>query len=487
MLWGHLALGNELVILHTNDHHGQFLKNELGEGGFAAQYSAVEKVRRENKHVLLLSSGDINTGRPASDLLYGTPDIVGMNLLKYDALTVGNHEFDLSWERLSEQRSLAHFPFLSANIYFKNCRPKKNCRVFTPYIIKNINGVKVAIFGLTTMETSVTADSTSIEKVEFSDPIIEAQHIVKQLKNKVDIIIALTHLGYYETTGESIYTSDTELAQKVHGIDYVFGGHSHTLIESPVKINNTLIVQSGSSSKYVGKMKIIFDGQRNIIKSDYNVIPINVRTDDSVDENGNPLSSLVAEKIEENSFVLSKMEPYETQTDKLLDIAIGYSQGLFDGERASIRSHQTQLGTLVTKSIAQRFNSDLAFVNGGGLRASIHKGDVKYRDILAIHPYQDTICTVNLKPEKVQLLLNYMRSIESGSGAFAQIYMASKFKSKMKNDELITVSSRCYLLKGKDGYPDFSTLPSFISTGYPLTNVLKETVLDLKILDPFHF
>src|SRR3989338_8176811 len=139
----------QLVIVHTNDHHG-YCWAENNVGGFSKEMTLLKKIRKENKNVLVLSAGDINSGAPESDLNRAEPSFKGMNLLQFDAMTVGNHEFDNSLAVLREQESWAQFPFLTANVYDKAAQK----RLFTPYIIKEVQGLEIGIFGLTTSDTA---------------------------------------------------------------------------------------------------------------------------------------------------------------------------------------------------------------------------------------------------------------------------------------------------------------------------------------------
>ena len=140
-----------LTILHTNDHHGRFWKNQDGEYGLAAQKTLVDQIRQEVKkqggQLLVLSGGDINTGVPESDIQDAEPDFKGMKIIGYDAMALGNHEFDNSLSVLKKQAHWAGFPFLSANIY------RGGQRMFEPYKIFNKGGLRVAVMGLTTDDT----------------------------------------------------------------------------------------------------------------------------------------------------------------------------------------------------------------------------------------------------------------------------------------------------------------------------------------------
>ncbi|GAB7193732.1 hypothetical protein OS31_10420 [Dickeya oryzae] len=164
-----------ITILHTNDHHGHFWHNDYGEYGLAAQKTLVDQIRQDvtakGGSVLLLSGGDINTGVPESDLQDAEPDFRGMNLVGYDAMAVGNHEFDNPLTVLRQQEKWAHFPLLSANIYQKSTSK----RLFKPYALFDRQGVKIAVIGLTTDDTAKIGNPEYFHDIEFRKPVDEAK------------------------------------------------------------------------------------------------------------------------------------------------------------------------------------------------------------------------------------------------------------------------------------------------------------------------
>ncbi len=205
-----------LTILHTNDHHGRFWQNKYGEYGLAAQKTLIDSLKKEIENgggsFLLLSAGDINTGVPESDLQDAEPDFKGMNSIGYDAMAVGNHEFDKPLEVLFRQEKWAHFPMLSANIYDK----KSGERLFKPYALFTEQGLKIAVIGLTTEDTARIGNPEVIGDIDFHDPIAEAKMLIDGLKKseRPDIIVALTHMGYYENGNHGINTpGDVSLAR----------------------------------------------------------------------------------------------------------------------------------------------------------------------------------------------------------------------------------------------------------------------------------
>ncbi|NIR14461.1 MAG: bifunctional metallophosphatase/5'-nucleotidase, partial [Desulfobacterales bacterium] len=185
----------------------------------------VQGIRGQSKNVLVLDAGDINTGRPESNLFKARPDIEGYNYIGYDAMALGNHEFDNGPDVLKEQMQLANFPFLSANI-----KTKQGELLTRPYIIKEFVGFKVAIFGLTTKETEFLSHPDNIKGLVFQDEVEVAKQLVPELRKQADIVIALVHMGIYN----SPKLGSKRLASEVSGIDLIVDGHSHTKLDAPI-------------------------------------------------------------------------------------------------------------------------------------------------------------------------------------------------------------------------------------------------------------
>jgi 5'-nucleotidase/UDP-sugar diphosphatase len=169
------------TVLHTNDNHGRFWENGDGEYGMAARKTLIDQIRAEvssnGGETILLSGGDINTGVPESDLQDAVPDFIGMNEIAYDAMAVGNHEFDNPLAVLDSQRSIANFPMLAANIYKAD-----GTRYFDAYKVFNINGLRIAVIGLTTEDTAKIGNPEFIKDLTFTDPTTEAAKVIAEIK-----------------------------------------------------------------------------------------------------------------------------------------------------------------------------------------------------------------------------------------------------------------------------------------------------------------
>jgi 5'-nucleotidase/UDP-sugar diphosphatase len=264
----------DLSILHTNDHHGHFLKDRKAQHGMAARKTLVDEqrasIKKSGGHSLLLSGGDINTGTMESDLFDAEPDFMGMKAIGYDAMALGNHEFDNSFKILKKQQKIAGFPFLSANVFFKGT----NKRIFEPYyIVKKMGGLKIGIFGLTTKDTPFKASHMDAGRLfDFKDIITVAKDVVKELKEKekVDFIIVTTHVGH---VGSQTSNGDIKLAKAVPGINVIVGGHSQEVIKAE-RHGGAIIVQAHEWGKYLGRLDLRIS--KNAIKmKSYELININ--------------------------------------------------------------------------------------------------------------------------------------------------------------------------------------------------------------------
>ena len=477
---------HRLTILHTNDNHGNFWRNSKGEGGMAARKTLIDKVRaeveKEGGAVLLLSGGDINTGTPVSDMLDAMPDIKGMNLIGYDASAVGNHEFDNPLPVLMKQAKWANFPFLAANIYDK----ATGKRLFQPYVILNAGELKVAVIGLTTLDTVQTSNPEVTKDLEFRDPVKVAKALMPEMRSKADIVVAATHLGWY-FRGQHGFNApgDVNLARKADGIDVIAGGHSQNPLYRPDVINSTYIMQAFEWGKYVGRADFIFrDG---ILKlTNYELIPVNLK--EKVVRGGKTKYVNVGPVFAEDKEMLALLKPFQKQGEELLNVVIGSVDKRLPGERAEVRFHETALGKLMAKAQLERVNGDLAVVNGGSIRASIQPGQITYRDVLTVQPFGNQVAYVELTGQQLKDYLQVVGSMPPNTGAFAhfsnvemtvedgmlkQISIGGK---RVEADKLYRLALNSFLAAGGDGYPKVDDKPGYVNTGFIDGEVLKDYI-----------
>ncbi|WP_080778140.1 bifunctional metallophosphatase/5'-nucleotidase [Chryseobacterium phocaeense] len=262
----------KLTILHTNDQHSRiepfdasFTKNP-NQGGFARRASLIQQIRSQESNVLLLDSGDIFQGTPYFNFFGGELEFKLMSMMKYDASTMGNHDFDNGLEGFLQVLPNAKFPFICSNYDFKNTILDGKT---SQYKIFNKNGIKVGIFGVGIKLDGLVGKKQYAETV-YSDPVEIAQHYSNFLKNdqKCDLVICLSHIGYdYQDEPDKI--NDKTLAAKTENIDIILGGHTHTFLPEPQTFTNrqgknVLVNQVGWAGLLLGRIDFYFDSNKNV-------------------------------------------------------------------------------------------------------------------------------------------------------------------------------------------------------------------------------
>jgi 5'-nucleotidase/UDP-sugar diphosphatase len=488
---------SQLTILYTNDHHGHFWKNRHGEGGFAAQKTLVDQIRKEVKsaggHVLLLSAGDINTGIPESDLLDAEPDFKAMWAIGYDAMALGNHEFDNPPDVLMKQKQWAVFPFLSANTVKKSTGKP----LFDDFKIWDFDGLKVAVIGLITADTPELVIATNVEKLEFKDPVEVAKSTVPKLRKKAAVVIALAHMGFYENAqyGSSAPGVVT-LARSVPGIDVIVGGHSHNKIAEPVVENGTLILQAADDGKYVGRLDLTF--KNGVVSMQGNrLIPVNLKK--KVKKGGKTERVLIEEEIKEDPDMLALLTPFYEQGQSKLAKVIGSTPDVFVGERKTVRSQETNLGNLIARTQRLKVGADVAIMNSGGIRTSIAKGDITYKDVLKVQPFSNSICLVTLTGKELKKYCEIAANKTAGSGAFAQfdnanVVMQGKSLESLSvggtpvdDTKKYRLAINSFIAAGGDGYMKVTGLPTFVDSGFIDADILKEYIQKNSPLNPANY
>ncbi len=410
-----------LVVLHTNDSHGhpvKFFKHPTPDvGGLPARATLVKQIRGQNKNVLVLDGGDLNTGKPESNLFKARPDIEGYNYIGYDAMVLGNHEFDHPLDLLKLQMKLAEFPFLSANV-----RTKQGPYVTRPYMVKEFDGFSTAIFGLTTKETEFTGNPEHTKNLVFEDEIRVAKNLVPELRKKADIVIALVHMGIYD----SLEKGSKRLASEVSGIDLIVDGHTHTKLDAPIVIthpesgHSTLIVQAWKWGLVLGRVDLFIQNKK-VIDYTFQAIPINLKTVEK-QLDGTRTYHYVGEEIPEDEVLLELLEPYVAEMKSLLSEVIGHAEETFFSK--DVRKRETPLGNLVADSMlwyTKNMGVDFALQNGGGIRSDIPKGEITKESIYGVLPFENSVVVLTLDGSTVQSLCDYIATISSGQGGFPQL------------------------------------------------------------------
>jgi 5'-nucleotidase/UDP-sugar diphosphatase len=392
----------ELVLLHTNDHHGVVLPNN-GRGGLAQLAAYVKAVKATNPQVLLVDAGDINTGTALSNMFAAEPDILAYNLMGYDAGIFGNHEFDGNQEKLLKQIEQAQFPLLSSNIKTAD----GNYLGDGPCLVKKYDGFTVGLFGITTLRTQIIASPD--KSLVFINEIKAAKEMVDLLRNqeKVDIVIAITHMGDVKEAPDHI--TSPELAEAVPGIDIIVDGHSHSFFEAPKKAGNTYIVSANEWGKYVGQGKLTI---RNGMLVNFTWAPVEIAPDQEVS---------------------AMLEPYIKKADESLKEVVGQAAAPFVFGNRLTRYQETALGNLITDANVWYFKTmynqeiDFAFHNGGNIRTELPQGPITQEQILTVLPFENYLYIVSLKGSDLIELFNFIGTIPQGAGGFPQFSQEVRF------------------------------------------------------------
>lgn len=509
----------KITILHTNDHHGHFWRSEYGEYGLAAQKTLVDSIRKEvaqeGGSVLLLSGGDINTGVPESDLQDAEPDFRGMNLIGYDAMAVGNHEFDNPLTVLRQQEKWAKFPFLSANIYQKSTGE----RLFKPWAIFTRQDIKIAVIGLTTDDTAKIGNPEYFTDIEFRKPAEEAKVVIQELNmnEKPDVIIATTHMGHYDNGDHgSNAPGDVEMARSLPAgsLAMIVGGHSQGPVCmasenkkqvnyvpgtpcAPDKQNGIWIVQAHEWGKYVGRADFEFrNGEMKMVN--YQLIPVNLKKKVTWD-NGKSERVLYTPEIAENPQMLSLLTPFQNKGKAQLEVKIGSVNGLLEGDRSKVRFVQTNMGRVILAAQIARTGADFGVMSGGGIRDSIEAGDITYKSVLKVQPFGNIVVYADMSGKEVVDYLTAVAQMKPDSGAYPQFANVSFVAKEGKLTELkikgepvdpaktYRMATLSFNATGGDGYPRIDNKPGYVNTGFIDAEVLKEFIQQNSPLDAAAF
>ncbi|ALC88192.1 2', 3'-cyclic nucleotide 2'-phosphodiesterase [Bacillus sp. FJAT-22090] len=475
--------GFTLSLMHVNDTHANTQQAPK-------RLTAIKEVRAEKPSALLIDAGDVFSGTLYFNEFKGQADLELMKLMDYDVMTFGNHEFDLGstpegHKALSEFIQKSNFPFVSANADFSkdvNLKGLFNVNVSSDPkdgqiysgIIKEVDGQKVGLFGLTTAET---VDISSPKDVTFTDYIKAAQTMVDEFeKQGVNKVVAVTHIGYDDNP---TYDNDLLLAAAVNGIDVIVGGHSHTQLDKPVIVNKdkngavkdpTVIVQAYQYSEFLGTLDVNFNKEGKVVSHAGKLIPIKDQTEDPA---AAALLKTYSEKIEE----IKVKEIGAVAESELTNPRVK------EDTDPSVRKNETALGNIITDGMlskAKKYNDKviMALQNGGGIRASIDAGPITVGEVITVLPFGNTLATMEVTGAELKAAFEIsFKSYPKENGGFLHVSGAKvefdsskptgervvsiKYKGadgtfvELKDDEKYVIATNAFTAKGGDGYDVF--------------------------------
>lgn len=440
----------KVILLLVNDQHAKI-------DNYIQLKALVDKIRSENKYVLLFAAGDNFTGNPVVDQYpdKGFPIIDLMNSTGFNASAIGNHEFDYGQEILGKRIQQAEFPFLSTNIKDNSGKPK-----FQPYtIIKLENGIDIAVVSAIQLGTNGIPDShpSNLKGLVFNDGVEE---LVKynNLRDSSEIFVALTHLGFEK---------DLELARAMPSLDIIFGGHTHTLSKPAHLENNIIVMQAGSSVKNLAKATVCLVNNK-VVK----IIPemLNVTSFYGKDEN-----------------IAKRVERFNDNPE--LNREIGITKYGLNGEN--------ELGSLMTDALVSLEQIDIAFQNNGGIRLDyLNAGPITVKDIYKLDPFGNEIILYQLTESEIKSLI--LNSYEKGENSVdlqvsgmtytiilndnktaKDVIMKLDSGKKLKRNKLYNVGINSYIASSYKFDHKDSGKSLFTTTA----QVLIKYITDMKIID----
>ena len=477
-----------LHIIHTNDLHSRIEPinrfdstcsaedNAAGEcfGGIARVITKINELRAEldGQNVIVLDAGDQYQGSLIYTTYKGDVEAEFMEQIGYDAMAVGNHEFDDGDEGLRKLTDNVSFPVISGNIDVSSSNVLAG--QVDNHVILEVGGERIAIISALATDTAET--SSPSDAVIFTDEIESLQADVAALQDEgVNKIIALTHVGV---------NKDTAIAEAVEGVDAVVGGHSHTLFSNteegamayPTMVGAVPVVQAYAYSKYVGHLTLVFDDEGNVTSA----------TGDTI---------LLDASVAEDEAAVARVAELAGPIEEMKSRIVADAADVIDGDRANCRAMECSMGNLVADAMLDRVADQgiqIAIQNGGGLRASIDAGEITMGEVLTVLPFQNTLSTFQVTgADIIAALENGVSQIEEGAGRFPQVAgmsftvdaaapAGSRISDVMVGDAPIDpaatygVVSNNYVRNGGDGYAMFEGAANAYDFGPDLADVTAE-------------
>lgn len=381
-----------VTVLVTSDIHGHLEPYKPGTstyfiGGMSRLAKFVEDFKAANPNVVLLDIGDAPYNTNVANLFEGKPVIEVMNLMGYDAMAIGNHDFDYPQETMKRNALLADFPFLSANTYRDGYYPA----YLLPRVMLERAGRSIAVIGLTDHNSAVFTHPNNVKGITFKNHFEAAAEQVEMVRGKADVVIVLAR-----THGDNY-----KLSTVVDGIDFVMGG-GNDVVAFPQLIGDAWLISPGKHSEAVVVLNINFSGDEIIGFNSSHVF--------------------ITENLPEHPVVSELVAGYVAELDVKMGETIGYTEVFLDGERATVRLKESNLGNLVADALAAVTEADIAFQNGGGIRASIQPGPITLKDIYTILPFDNRVVVIEATGEIIwQALENGVSAYPGAAGQFLQV------------------------------------------------------------------
>ena len=469
---------SEVTLLFTNDFESAFdpipayWRDDINFLGGAAELTTmIDSIRKAEKLVYLFDAGDMFTGT-LSNRTQGELLMEMMITMGYDAMAIGNHEFDYGWRNFRKQMQRVPFPVLGANIFYKD----SGIPFAQPYAVIEKQGFRIGVVGVIGIDARSVVIASNVDSLDFRDPVNIVRKYVEELKDQVDLVVILTHQGKtgpMQTDQEAHpeiwrdFEEDIALSGAVSGIDVHFAGHAHRGIEEPYihPETRTIIMQTYGHGTRLGYLKLKVDTENNkVVTSDGKLLVVE------------------SERYPPDPVMKTKIEYYKSQYPELQEVVC-------KSEARLVRSYneESDLGNLFSDILRNQMKVDVAFFNSGGIRADIPEGEVTVANMLDAFPFRDKIWTLQMTGAQIKAVLEQGFSLERGiiqvSGLKASYHPKNPIGDRLKlltiggvpveNENAYTVATIGVIAEGGDLYTTFTEAKVLDSQGPYFADVLE--------------
>jgi len=373
-----------LTLLFTNDIHGNaepLTKDGNKIGGLANLGGLIRDERaRDPEHTMVLDGGDTTMGAALSDYFRGRPMLDGMNAIGYDVQVLGNHDFDNGVEVLAGRIRDNRAPVLAANLIVKK-NDSSLAGMAKPYVMKEFDGVKVAIIGLVTPDSvKMLSYKEDYEAVDAEPPEVSLQRVLPEVKEKgADVIMVLSHLGIEK---------DREIAAQFKDIGVIVGGHTHTVLQKPEQVGNTVIMQAGTKGEFLGKAELLLERETHGVKvKAYELMPV---------KEG---------EIQPDEKVAAVIETYKKQLGDIMARKIGHVESDLTQRDYHVYWEESNLGNAMTDILKEGAGAEIGFLNAGAMRCNLYKGDVTVGSVYSLFPWEQQLAKIDMKGRDIKDVL----------------------------------------------------------------------------------
>ena len=436
-------------------------------GGMAKMVEYVKSMRERQSNLLMLDIGDAPYNTNVANLFEGEPVINIMNLMGYDAMVLGNHDFDFPFDVMERNAGLANFPFLSANTYHDAGYPE----FLNPYVFVEVNDLVFAIVGLTDDSSAWYTHPKNVEGIVFMDHFDAAERYVNEVRDYADVVIGLVHC----------HGDNGKIAEQVDGFDFVLGG-GNDIVAFPKKMGESYLVSAGKHAEMIGQLNLNFWNDELIGFNFSNVF--------------------MSENLKEDPFAKILADKYVSAMDEKLNTVVAKTEVDLDGERSTVRLKESNLANIIADSLIALTGADVAIQNGGGVRASIEKGEITIKDIYTVLPFDNTVVVVEATGKTIWETLEHGVSwYPSAGGGFLQVagmeytFDASKEPGErivsvtvdgepIKMDKVYTLAANDFLTGGGDKFTMLAECEEVLRTKHFLRDSFKEYIQELEVIAP---